>query len=85
MMCEICGCTDDAACVDPVTRRPCAWIAEGLCSACEFAPLAWSAPELPRPLAPPILLDIGPRGAWRLRALTAAEAAHIASLPPGSL
>lgn len=32
--CRVCGCTDDRACVDPVTGEPCHWVEDDLCSAC---------------------------------------------------
>lgn len=53
MNCEICGCTELAACVDPFDEdlHPCFWIAPGLCSACRFTPLELRAP-LPHELAP---------------------------------
>ena len=34
--CRACGCTDHAACVDPVLG-PCWWVEEGLCSHCRMA------------------------------------------------
>ncbi len=33
-ICLTCGCTDEDSCVDPVTRAPCAWHSEDLCTAC---------------------------------------------------
>lgn len=40
--CRVCGCTDDRACVDPVTGIACHWLparspADDICSACEGA------------------------------------------------
>ncbi|MEO8466280.1 MAG: hypothetical protein ABI640_13130 [Gammaproteobacteria bacterium] len=58
--CVVCGCTDRQACV--VGGLPCHWaleLDEGLvCSACEFAPLAFHAPDPDErlPLSPPLLL-----------------------------
>jgi len=31
--CRACGCTEDAACIEP-GGQPCAWAAPGLCTAC---------------------------------------------------
>jgi len=40
--CQICGCTDGNACIDPDALGPgrpgpCAWVEKDLCSACETA------------------------------------------------
>lgn len=32
-ICRVCGCTTEAACVDDA-GRPCAWLADDLCSGC---------------------------------------------------
>lgn len=32
--CIHCGCTDDDACVDPVSGLSCSWVSEDECSAC---------------------------------------------------
>lgn len=46
--CEVCGCTELQACLDPFDEEPhaCYWIAPGLCSACRYTPLGFRAPEL---------------------------------------
>lgn len=43
--CWVCGCSDLNPCVDGETLEACAWIAPGLCSFCEFAPLGFYPPE----------------------------------------
>ncbi len=35
MICEVCGCTDERACIDLATGEPCHWTRPGLCSACD--------------------------------------------------
>ncbi len=44
--CIRCGCTDDNACVDPVTGVPCHWISldPPVCSACACDGLALDVP-----------------------------------------
>jgi len=32
--CRVCGCTDEDACMNPITGCPCFWVEEDLCSAC---------------------------------------------------
>lgn len=33
-LCRICACSEDDACIDPMTHLGCAWVAADLCSAC---------------------------------------------------
>jgi hypothetical protein len=33
--CRVCGCTDEQPCPDAGTGKPCHWVADDLCSACE--------------------------------------------------
>jgi len=33
-VCRVCGCTNQHACWDPVTERPCHWVEPDLCSVC---------------------------------------------------
>ena len=40
MTCEVCGCTDDMACIDLTTGLPCHWAEEDLCSVCAKGGLA---------------------------------------------
>lgn len=32
--CQVCGCTDEMACINEETGEPCYWVAPGICSAC---------------------------------------------------
>ena len=34
LACEICGCTNSRACLDPSDGSPCYWVRPGLCSVC---------------------------------------------------
>lgn len=46
MNCQICGCGDMAACIDPFDGEPheCFWISPGICSACRYYPIGLRAP-----------------------------------------
>lgn len=52
MICEVCGCTDERACVEIPSGRPCHWTRPGLCSACDeiggpgLAIRSWPLPEV---------------------------------------
>ncbi len=35
MICEMCGCTDEMACIQTPSGEPCHWTRPGLCSACD--------------------------------------------------
>lgn len=35
MICEMCGCTDEMACIEIPSGQPCHWTRPGLCSACD--------------------------------------------------
>ena len=51
MNCEMCGCTDEMACIEIPSGEPCHWTRPGLCSACDelggsgFAIRSWPLPE----------------------------------------
>lgn len=51
MICEMCGCTDEMACIDIRTGEPCHWTRPGLCSCCDelggpgLAIRTWPLPE----------------------------------------
>lgn len=32
--CRVCGCTDDAACIEAISGDACCWVADDLCSVC---------------------------------------------------
>lgn len=44
--CEVCGCNDLRACIDPFDGEPheCYWFAPGICSACRYFPFDLRAP-----------------------------------------
>lgn len=44
--CQVCGCTEFKACMDPFDGEPhaCFWWSEGLCSACRYTPVELMAP-----------------------------------------
>lgn len=56
--CIVCGCTDDNACVDPVTDEPCHWVAPRLCSACR-AKVDQALHPWPDPAAPAVCEGCG--------------------------
>ena len=35
MICTSCGCTDEMACIEIPSGRPCHWTEPGLCSTCD--------------------------------------------------
>ena len=51
MICEVCGCTDERACIDLQTGEPCHWTEPNLCSCCDglggpgLAIRTWPLPE----------------------------------------
>jgi len=53
VICEMCGCTDEMACIDIETGEPCHWTRPGLCSCCDelggpgLAIRSWPLPEAP--------------------------------------
>lgn len=42
-LCRLCACSENDACIDPVTHIGCAWVAAELCSACALPPAAPAA------------------------------------------
>lgn len=46
MTCELCGCTDFAACQTP--EGPCHWVAANLCSACATVEDVQAAQDKPQ-------------------------------------
>ncbi len=55
MICEMCGCTDERACIQIPSGEPCHWTRPGLCSACDEvggpgpAIRSWPLPEQKEP------------------------------------
>ena len=51
MTCEMCGCTDEMACIEIPSGKPCHWTRPGLCSACDeiggpgLAIRSWPLPD----------------------------------------
>lgn len=43
--CRVCGCTEDAACINQQTGEPCYWIEWDLCSACTLATEVATGPD----------------------------------------
>lgn len=36
LVCRVCGCTQERACIDRRTGKPCRWVERDLCSSCRF-------------------------------------------------